>query len=188
MNAAALSELLKKYLIASIFVGISILLIAVAFFRSSEVPEREKILEEKTAEGRRLQANITNSALLREHVTALSEINKEVSQRLVNPNQLGENLQFFYRIEAASGAKLVDVRQIFNAASAKGVKGSVVPIPYTVSIQGNFRTVLNFVRRIEKSNRISRILSASLGQGSNNEREIQESVSMNLNLELLGTL
>lgn len=187
MNSAALGELLKKYLIASIFVGTSILLIAAIVFRSGEVPEREKILEQKSADGRRLQSNITNSALLHEHVNSLSEVNKAVVEQLVNPNQLAENLQYFYRIEAASGAKLVDVRQVYSAASAKGSKGAFVPIPYTISIQGGFRTVLNFVRRIEKSNRISRIMTASLGQASGGgEHEGQEVVSMNLNVELLG--
>lgn len=187
MNATAINDLLKKYLVASILVGVSIVLLGIIIFRGGDVPEREKIVDEKTSEGRRLQANITNSALLREHVDELSRVNKEIGQQLVNPNQLGENLQFFYRIEAAVGAKIVDVRQIYNAQTAKGQKGSFVGVPYTVSIQGDFRTVLNFVRRIEKSSRISRIMSASFGQSSSNESAVVEVVSMNMTVELLGS-
>lgn len=187
MNATALSDLFKKYLLASILVGVSIILLGAIIFRSSEIPAREQAVEEKTAEGQRLQANITNSALLHEHVDELARVNKELSQQLVNPNQLGENLQFFYRIEAATGAKIVDVRQTYSPQTVKGQKGSFVGISYTVSIQGDFRTVLNFVRKIEKSNRISRIMSASFGQSANGERAGVEIVSMNLNIELLGS-
>jgi len=186
MTTSAVNDFLKKYLIASIFVGVSVLLLGGIIFRSGEIPAREQVVEQKTAEGRRLQANITNSALLREHVETLVQVDKQISQQLVNPNQMAENLQFFYRIEAASGAKIVDVRQIYNSGSAKGQTGSYVPVPYTVQIQGDFRKTLNFARKIEKGSRIGRIMTASFGQSGNTEHTAGDLFSMSLNVELLG--
>ncbi len=186
MNSTALKELIKKHLVAAIFVGVSLLLAGAAIYRSSELPIRREMLEQRTSEGRRLQANITNASLLKENVEELAELNKQAAQRLVNPNQLGENLQFFYRVETAAGVKIIDLRQTYIPQGTKAVKSSFVSVPYTVSVQGDFRSVMNFVRKIEKSMRFSRIAAGSLGQAPSDGRNTQEVVTMTLNLELLG--
>lgn len=178
-------ELPKRHRLATVFLGASLIFGIAAMVRSGEVPEREHSLEEKTAEGHRLQNNITNSSLLREHVTELSEVNKRIAGQLVNPNQLGENLQFFYKIETATNTKILDLRQTYSPQGNKG-KGMYAPIPYSVSVNGEYKNILAFMRQVEKGPRVSRITGASLTP-STSDRLAAETVTLGLAVELLGT-
>lgn len=187
MSLSSLKDLPKKHRAASILIGATILLAGATYYRNGAVTEKEQELEQKTTEGRRLQTNLTNATLLKENLDTLVDDNKRIAQQLVNPNQLGENLQLFYRIEAATGTKIADLRQVYNAQAAKSAKSGFVAIPYSVSVRGEYKAALNFVRRVEKSTRIARVVSASLSPTTGADRLASETVTLSLNLELLGT-
>lgn len=189
MNTATFKELPRKHRAATCLLGLSIVLGSLVFYRSGLVSERTRLVEEKTTEGRRLQTNITNASLLKEQTESLVETNKQITRQLVNPNQLGENLQFFYRIETASSTKITDLRQTYAPLPNRPTKGLFVPIPYAVSVQGEYRGLLNFLRRIEKSSRLSRVVSGSIQPGTSGDRGSAgtDLVTLALNVELLGT-
>jgi hypothetical protein len=188
MKTADSPNVFKKHPLAFACFGLAVAFGAAAFYRSSETPAREALLDQKSAEGQRLQNNITNATTLQDQHDAFVALNRKLSERLVNPAQLGENLQFFYRIEAATNTKIIDLRQTYSTAAAKTAKGKFVSVPYSVSLQGELRSVLNFVRKIEKSPRFAKVTSATLLQAqAQSDNAHQQPITLNLSLEMLGT-
>jgi Tfp pilus assembly protein PilO len=167
----------------------TVLLIGAAYFRSSELPDRQQVLEQRSAEGQRIQNNVTNATLLKEQYDALVSANHKIDELLISPSQLGENLQFFYKIETATNTKISDLRQVYTASAKTSAAARVVPVPYSLVVRGEYRAILNFVRRIEKSTRLSRVMGASLQQEGNQDSSALagRDVTLNLSVELLGT-
>jgi hypothetical protein len=184
-----LLALLKKNPLVTGVVVLSVLLAGAIYYRSDATPEANAALESRSAEGRRLSENIKNSAQLGEHLAALTEANKEINNRLVRVGQLANNLQYFYRLEADTGIKLVDLRQ---AAPPRTIPSTgKFPVGFTVSVQGPYPQVFDFLRRLESGSHYCRVLTASLvpaeetgGAGTGLMRP--SSARLTLNLELLG--
>jgi len=183
MSNEELIALLKKNPI-SVACGLLSLLIAVAiYYRSDLVPEAAKLLEQKTAEGERLNANVTNAAQLPEQLAAITLARAQIEKRLVLASELAKNLQYFYRLEAETGAKLLTIRQNPVSAPKPGAKPALMGIGYTVSFQGPYFTVMEFLRRVESGTHFSRVTQASIGISGNNRTG---PLTISLSLELLG--
>ena len=65
-----------------------------------------------SAEGEILMKNLVNGSGLKEHVETITEKSAELESRLVRPAELAKNLQYFYRLEGETGAKLGELRQV----------------------------------------------------------------------------
>jgi hypothetical protein len=183
MSNEQLIALLKKNPI-SVGCGLLSLLIAVAiYFRSDLVPEAAKLLEQKTAEGERLNANVTNAAQLPEQLAAITEARSDIEKRLVRASELAKNLQYFYRLEAETGAKLLTLRQNPVPTPKPGAKPALLGIGYTVSFQGPYFTVMEFLRRLESGTHFCRVTQASIGITGNNRTG---PLTVSASLELLG--
>jgi hypothetical protein len=190
-----MSTWLKKYPFAAACVGFSLLLLAVYCFRQDAIPQSETLLADRTAESRRLRANITNSASLKEHVAALEEANRKVDQRLVRLADLAKNQQYFYKIEAETGVKLTDLRpgSVSNSTAAKpvaGIKKHYSSVPYSCSVQGTYNQLLAFLRKVQGGEHFQRILTATVSMaGSSGEDEAAAAdpvLSLTINIEFLG--
>lgn len=183
MSNEQLIALLKKNPI-SVGCGLLSLLLAVAiYFRSDLVPEAAKLLEQKTAEGERLNANVTNAAQLPEQLAAITEARTEIEKRLVRASELAKNLQYFYRIEAETGAKLLTIRQNPVAPLKPGAKPALIGVSYTLSFQGPYFTVMEFLRRVESGAHFCRVSQAGIGIIGNNRTG---PLTVSVSLELLG--
>lgn len=177
-----LVALLKKHPVGF---GCGLIALALAvgtYYRYEEVPAAEALLEQRTGEGERLKTNIKHSLLLKEQYDALAAANREVGVRAVRLGALATNLQYFYRIEAETGAKLVDLRQL-APAPVKGPAPKYLRIPYSLSVQGDYAKVLTFLRRLETGTHFCRINSATFAPVTNGE---PNDVTLVLSIELLG--
>lgn len=182
MKPNAIKELVGKYKFASACALGVLLLVAGGVYRSGVREETEQSLQDRTAEADRLQANISNAASLKEQTEALAAINQTIQSRLVSPGKLGENLQYFYKIESSTEAKSIDIKQTYSAARAG--KSQLVPVPYALSLQGEYKTAMLFLRRVEKGEHIARVVSANFSLGNDTASSV---VSVSANIELLGT-
>ncbi len=164
--------------------GVLALLIGVVIYlRMDLVPETTKLLEQKTAEGERLHANVNNAAQLPEQLAAITEARTEIEKRLVRGVDLAQNLQYFYRLEADTGVKILTLRQNPMAQVKPGAKPALTGVGFNVSFQGPYLTVMEFLRRLESGTHYSRFTAVSVGvAGSNRTAPLTFSVS----LELLG--
>ncbi len=197
MTTKDLSVWLKKHPFSAICAGLSLVLTAGYFFRQGSVPEAEGLLAQRTTESRRLKSNITNAALLKDHVAALVDANAKVDQRLVRSADLARNQQYFYKIEADTGVKLTDLRPGSGPAAGPArpavgaVKKHYSTVPYTCTVQGTYSQLLAFLRKLEQGEHFPRILNATVnaGAGAGGEDTASEAdpvLSLSIGIEFLG--
>jgi len=160
-----------------------LLLGVTTYFRWDLVPEAAKLLEEKGAEGERLIANVNNAAQLPEHLAAITEARGEIEKRFVKGSELAKNLQYFYRLEAETGIKLLTLQQNPLPATKPGAKITSGGIGFTVSFQGPYFTAIDYLRRLEGGLHFSRTTSAGIAIVAGNRNG---PVTVSLSLELFG--
>jgi hypothetical protein len=163
---------------------LTVALLVAMYFRTDALPAANTRLEEVTALGERLQANLVNSAQLEDQRAALAQANAQIAARLIRASELAKNQEYFYRLEAETGTKYADLRQLAPVPTAKGSTSGRVVVPYQLAVTGNYTQLLTYLRRIEGGSHFTRIVSATLNRDSN---DITNPVLvLNLNLELLG--
>lgn len=178
-----LVALFKKHPIG---IGCGLAALALAggiYYRADLIPAAETQLEQRTGEGERLTTNLKNSVLLKEQLDAIVAANREIDARTIRLGALATNLQYFYRIEAETETKLIDLRQL-APAPVKGPAPKYLRIPYSLSVQGDYAKVIQFLRRLETGSHFCRITSATISAASAAE---YGTVSLTLSLEVLGT-
>jgi hypothetical protein len=146
------------------------------FIRSDAIPEANALLDAKSSEARRYDLNLANSTQLKEQYDAIVEATKEIQSRLIRPQQLGINQQYFYRLESEHGVKLTELRQDPRTQS----KGQFISVGFSLTVQGDFPSVIGFLQGLEQGAHYCRVLNAVCsGDGSG-------PVTLVINLELLG--
>jgi hypothetical protein len=103
---------------------------------------------------------------------------------MIRVPQKADNLQYFYEIESATGAKLTP-DQIAGRAPAKNApKTFFTPVGFTLVAQGDYSQLMDVLRRLENGQHYCRVLTCNL-------RPLTEqrggALGMTLTLELLGT-
>lgn len=182
-----LVAILKKNPVVSAAVIICVALAVAHYLRSDLIAATATRLDEQTKEGQRLAANIKNSAQLPEQLARVSAATKEVESRLLRVESLANNLQYFYKLEADTGVKLIDLRQTTD--SGRTAKTGRIPVSFALTLHGEYPQVLDFLRRVESGSHYCRVRSANVipfdaGAGSSGMRS--DAAKLTLNLELLG--
>jgi hypothetical protein len=180
MSGAEITALVKKNPISVGCAVLSLLLAGAIYYRSDAIALAEADLDEKSATAERFALNIKNGAQLKEQMDELAAANKEIDARLISGAQLGINQQIFYKLESETGVKLSDTpRQ--NSAGVK--HGSFSAIVFSLSLQGEFPAVIDFLRQIESGGHYGHILSATCAGNSVNRGA---PLSVTLTVEMLG--
>ena len=192
MNLEALKASVKKYPVGSCSLAISLIMLVALIVRYLDVETIQENHDKAAAEGQRLAANVSHASQLADQTQALEEANKVITSRLVNPSDLAINLQYFYKLEAETGIKLVDTRPVDSRGGAKAaVKGLYTPVQYIISLQGGYGKVLAFIRKLEHGTYFCRVISSNCSQAQaeqekgTGEKGSSEMV-MSLTVELLG--
>jgi hypothetical protein len=175
--------LAKKNPISFACALLSLGLVAGLYFRAEAGPEAEAQLTQLSASGERMALNIQYSAQLKEQSEAMAAALKEIDTRIIRASQLGTNTQYFYKLEADTGAKIIDLRQTTPAIVAKPAKGTFVPVAFAVTVQGSLAQLLEFLRNIENGAHYSRVLTATW---NGNPTTRSSPLTLGLSLELLG--
>lgn len=166
--------------------GVLVLGLALAiYFRGDKLPEATAELAQVSEEGQRLATNIRHAAKLDEQLAALAEADQEIGQRIIRSGELAQNLQLFYKLEAETGTKLSELRQLPPPAKASGAKTTYVPVAFGFSVQGEYPALLEFMRGLECGGVYCRVLTANLAHA---EATLDRAgpLRLDLSLELLG--
>lgn len=183
MTAADFTALIKKNPISF---GCGLLCIALGagiYFRGSLIAEAEAELAQKTAEADRFASNIKNSAQLKEQHDTLVAANKEIDSRIIRAGQLATNYQYFYKIVAESGVKLIDGPRQGSVGGAKTGKNAFMSVGFSVSVQGDMSQLQHFLTLLESGARYCRVLTTTCTVPGNDRAG---PLTLNLSLELLG--
>lgn len=154
------------------------------YFRGDEIDNRQAIYKATADKAEVLKSNVGFAKNLPEQLAELQVSTKELEARLVHAGQLAVNLQYFYKLEAENGVKLLDVRQ--NPLPRSGNKGPYVGIPYTVNVQGAYKQVMAFLQHLERGRPFCHITSATFTKAGFSGDATATGMTLALNLELLG--
>jgi len=188
MTAADLLAMIKKQPIGFACGVICVICAALLYFRSSTIDEYRAENETKSAEATKILGNVRNSEKLPVQVAEIQALSKELDSRLIRASQLAANLQYFYKLEAETEVKLLDVRQ---GILPKGGKTLYTGIPFTVSVQGSFKQVLAFLQKLENGPHFCHFTTVNFGKSVASAEASKAGAdttgtTLSLNLELLG--
>lgn len=167
------------------------------FFRSDTLPEEETALEASSAEAARLALNIKNAAQLKEQNEVLQKALAQVDNRIVRVQALSANLQHFYKIEAETEAKILELHQNPVLPPAKDKKPTLyLAVPYTLRVQGDYARLLRFLREMESGPFYCRVLTAVISpsvagglpssSAAGSEDAPENQLTLSINFELVG--
>jgi len=183
-----LVEFLKRYPIGVICGLVGAIMIGAIYVRSNRVDELGAQSKQAEEQGRKLLGEIRNATSLVDQYAALSAKTKDLESRLVRGSERALNQQYFYRIESDTGVKEISLQPTSSGAEPRRGDGRLYSgIGFTVTVEGDYRQILDFVGRIESGQYFYRLISASairrgeLGQAGSASR-----IALSLNLELLG--
>jgi hypothetical protein len=163
MSNEELIVFLKKNAISVVCVIVSILIGLAIYYRSDLLPEAEKVLASRTAQGELLAANIEDSGQLKEQHAAISASNEAITNRMIIVGQKAENLQYFYRLESDTNTKLTGLRQVPLPPPAKNApKTNFVAVPFSFTAQGDYGQLIDLLRRLENGEHYCRIITCNL--------------------------
>ena len=183
MNTQSISEFFKKQSVLCFAALLSLVIVGGTYYRYTGQADLEALLETKKTEGQRIENNITAGKTLNEQSAALVASNAQTESRLVNSADLATNLGYFYKMEADAGVKLLDLRQ--GSPTKNATKGTYMPVGYTVAVQGDYKKVITFLKKVETGEHFCHILSASFSTRAGEAAETSI-ITLSLSLELLG--
>lgn len=189
MTGADLLAMIKKQPIGFACGVICLLCAALLYFRSDKIDESKAAYEAKSAEAAKILANVRNSEKLPVQVAEIQALSKDLDSRLVRASQLAVNLQYFYKLEAETEVKLLDVRQ---NGIAKGGKTLYTGISFSVSVQGTFKQVMSFLQKLENGPHFCHFTSVNFNKSGGGEAVRAgggpdlSGLTISINLELLG--
>lgn len=192
MALGSIKATIKKYPVGTAAIAVTVLMLAALFVRHSSLTELRDGVAEKAEESDKLTHNISYASQLDEQLRELQDSNRLIAGRLVNPQDLAINLQYFYKLEAETGVKLLDTRPVSAGAGAKitPTKGGYIPVQYAVSLQGGYAKVLSFLRRLEQGSIYCRVVTANCtrtqSEQSGSQDKTSDEIVLSLTVEILG--
>jgi Tfp pilus assembly protein PilO len=183
MTSTDLIVVVKKNPIGVACGIISLLCAAVLYLRSDVIDETKLKVDEVSQQSQAMLNNVRNSGGLPQQTESVKQSAKQLEARLVKASQLATNLQYFYRLESDTGLKLTDVRQNQIGRPTSSI---YVGIPYSVTFQGTFKQVLEFLQRVESGKYFSKFSSVSFNKTAG-AASTAGMLSVSMNIELLGT-
>jgi hypothetical protein len=145
-------------------------------------------LKQNEQEGQKILDDIRNGANLAEQYDALMATTKELDSRLVRGSERARNQQYFYRLESDTGVKELSLQPgVIAGPPLHGPKPIYTSIGYSVSVEGDFRQILDFMSRLESGQHFFRLVSGTVArEGTRGSAESTAAVALTLNLEFLG--
>lgn len=183
MNLAGMVESLRSNLPGVALGGLVLLLGAASFWRSDALEAVEKQLAAKQVLANRLGRNVKQASQLPEQAAALTAARQAVEARILRGGEIGPHSEFFYRLEREAGVKLTELRPQPAPPPPKGAAPRVVPVPFSVSLQGSWPQLLAFLELLETDDRYVRVQTMSVVANPANR---QEALSATVAVELLG--
>lgn len=150
------------------------------YFRMDTLSAREEQLAEREKELLRLTNNVKFAAQLDAQLQQMRAANATIEAGALRPGELARNQQVFLRLEEETGVKLLDLRPSPVVVPAKNGPKTYVGIPFSLTIQGEYPQLLDFLQRLDRGPTLARVTSASLA------RPDEGAQTLNLGVELLG--
>lgn len=150
------------------------------YFRLGVADASRERLAEREKEFQRLTNNTKFSAQLDTQLQALRNANATIAAGALHVGELARNQQLFFRLEAETGVKLLDLRQLPAPAPAKGAAATYVSIPFSLTVKGTYDQLIDFLQRLDRGATLSRVSTGSIARPSDGTQ------ALSLSVELIG--
>ncbi len=181
LDSKAVTDLFKRQPVPVCSLSLIFILLVVLYFRFGSLAEVQAKLEESEKTLSKLVDNVKFSAQLDTQLADLEQANGVIQAGALREGELARNQQLFYRLEADSGVKLLDIRQQPIPKLVKGAAPTVyVPITFSLSIVGEYAQIMKFLKNLEKGDTVSRLVAATIGP------PMEGGQTVSLTVELLG--
>lgn len=187
-------KFLKRHAFAAICGFITIALTVTFVIRMDLLAQTRADAERVQGEAENIKRNLRNATGLRDDLAVLNELLATVDSRLIRTDDLASNLQYFYRLESETGAKILLLRQMTTpnsgapAIAPSDKKPSFRSISYSVIVEGAFPQVMAFLTALERGVHFNRtpVFTAQRGATDSPEGIRSGTVVVNLSIELMG--
>jgi Tfp pilus assembly protein PilO len=188
MTSDELLATIKKQPIGVSCGVICLILAGLLYVRGGKISEYQVEFAAKSAEATKILANVRNADKLAAQVAEIQALSKEMDSRMVRAGQLAVNLQYFYKLEAETEVKLLDVRQ---GNLPKVGKSLYAGIPFSVSVQGSFKQVISFLQKLENGPYFCRFSTVNFSKAVASAEAARAGAdvtgtTLSINLEVLG--
>lgn len=184
-----MAAFLRRYPIAIGCGVLSLVLLGGSYIRAERAADLAKEARDGEDQGKKILNDIRSGANLAEQYEAFLGHTKELESRLVHGSERAQNQQYFYRIESETGVKELSLQPggTRSTGLSRGPKPQYSGIGYTISVSGDYRQILHFLRRIESGQHFYRLLTGSVSRaGQRGAGAAAATITLTLNLELLG--
>jgi hypothetical protein len=146
MKTLVKRSFLKSHRIAIIAGFVAILLLGVAYVRSSTIAEQEVRWQSMTRQIAVMDANVRHAHGLQEQVEQLEMSLQQMEVQLFDPDARALNTNFFYQLERDANVRVVQARQgTYQAGSANSHYATV---EFVLVVEGDFASLLGFMHKL----------------------------------------
>jgi hypothetical protein len=132
---------------AAIITGfVAILLLGVAYWRSSTIAEQEVRWQSMTRQIAVMDANVRHAHGLQEQVEQLEASLRQMETQLFDPDARALNTNFFYQLERDANVRVVQARQ--GSYQAGGNSSHYATVEFVLVVEGDFASLLGFVHKL----------------------------------------
>lgn len=190
MNLSSIGKILIQYPIPFVCGLLCFFLGVLIVMRGPKVEEYEQQLAEMERRWQAMQMNLDRSKGIEEDIEQIERAHEEVKARLLEPDEVAVNSEFFYDLEEATGISLTQ----FSQGSASN--GSRLPlaidkldhfrvVPFDLSVTGTLPEMLELLSRLDRSRYIIRMEKLDLNLPSGGATESMELLSGRLQCHIL---
>lgn len=182
-----LTDFVKKQPIALGCAFFAVVLAGGTYFRRGALAEAQAARTDKTEQRDHIVSNVTDSVHLNEQFAAMTQAVQSIESRFVHADQIAINLQYFYKLESETQTKLTQLQQTGVIAPRDGRKHIYAGIGYSISVQGTYPQLMDFLRRIENSEHFSHVRGLTLAHANGGDAAASsKDLLLGLEIELLG--
>ena len=170
----------KKRPLIFVCAAVIFVLLIMIYWRLGAIETLRAQVDERTSVLQKNKANAAYAVQLDAQLKELTEINKKIKGSALIADNAAQNQQIFFRMEADSGAKLIDIQQRpVDTSLPKGAAALTYnPVVFAMTVEGEYRQILTFVRLLEAGPVINRVSAGTLAMGGNGLPNLSLTVEM----------
>ena len=184
-----LIRILRRYPLACGGSLLLVIVLTVFALRYSLLGEAQQKSTELLAQAETFRRNAQNATGLDKEVETLKDGLVELQKRMISPDDVATNQQYFYKMEADCGVKISRLNLQTLAKAGKTAATSFRPIGFSLALEGGMARLLAFVRSLESGSRPYSLTGFNMvrgtGQTTSPEGTAVGVVVLTLNFELL---
>ncbi|WP_309385536.1 hypothetical protein [Cerasicoccus frondis] len=162
MNSQQILTKLKQYPLAAICVLIVIVMLALTYLRSSNLPNLNAEYDTLQEEADIISRNSSNAVDLAANLDELNKLVANVDSRLIDADSITANYRYFLAMGERSKIRYANDPPAASYSAPASLKTYASAEFTSVSIQGSYENVLNYLYELRTGDYLMRVNSLSI--------------------------